>query len=358
MDDIRNQRQREFAHEYVNSDRYSILHLAPRFGKCKNAILIFEALHVKNILIAFPDEKIKKSWENEFEICNYPFDNITFTTFLSLKKHTEELYDMIVIDELHLLSEAQIEACQKLFEFNGYRNILGLSGTLSKETQKELLQNLKLPVLVNYPIEKAIKEGVISDYEITVVKVPLDNRIKQYKGKTEKQKFDNISWVIDKFVAEGKDPFFLRLQRMRIIQNSVAKKNKTISLLQEYNNQRVLVFCGLTKIADELGIPSYHSKSTEKEIFEQFVKGDIKHMAVCKIGNAGITFQSLERVILNFFDSNQEKMAQKLNRCMSLEYDNLEKIAKIIIISSNEEIELNWLSKSLSMFQKEKIKYI
>ncbi len=355
---IRSKRQREFAHEYVNSDRCSILHVAPRVGKSRIGVFIFEALHVQNILIAYPDEKIKKSWQDEFIECGYDERKVTFTTFLSLKKHVSEKYDMIVIDELHLLSEAQIGACQELFKFNDYKNILGLSGTLSKETKNLLLQSLQLPVLVNYSIERAVEEGIVVDYEIFVITVPLDRKMKTYKGKTEKQKFDNVSWVIDKFQAEGKETFFLRLQRMRIIQNSVAKKNKTISLLKEYEKERVLVFTGLTKIADSLGIASYHSKSTEKKLFEDFVRGDVKHMAVCKIGNSGITFQSLERVILNFFDSNSEKMAQKLNRCMSLEYDNPEKIAKITIISSDEKIELEWLKKSLSMFNKEKIKYI
>jgi len=356
--DIRSKRQREFAHEYVNSDRYSILHIAPRVGKSRIGVFIFEALHVQNILIAYPDEKIKKSWQDEFIECGYERKNVIFTTFLSLKKHVTEKYDMIVIDELHLLSEAQIGACQELFKFNDYKNILGLSGTLSKETKNLLLQSLQLPVLVNYSIERAVEEGIVVDYEISVITVPLDRKMKTYKGKTEKQKFDNISWVIDKFQAEGKETFFLRLQRMRIIQNSIAKKNKTISLLKEYEKERVLVFTGLTKIADSLGIASYHSKSTEKKLFEEFVRGDVKHMAVCKIGNSGITFQSLGRVILNFFDSNSEKMAQKLNRCMSLEYDNPEKIAKITVISSDEKIELEWLKKSLSMFNKEKIKYI
>jgi len=88
---IRDQRQREFAHEYVNSDRFNILHLAPRTGKCRVGVFIFNALHVKNILIAYPDEKIRKSWEDEFKICNYPSDGIVFTTYLSLKAYRRRL---------------------------------------------------------------------------------------------------------------------------------------------------------------------------------------------------------------------------------------------------------------------------
>jgi superfamily II DNA or RNA helicase len=217
---------------------------------------------------------------------------------------------------------------------------------------------LGLRVIAEYLIDQAIDEDVITDYEINVVTVPLDNKVKMYKGKTEKQKFDSLSWVIDKMINEGKDPFFLRLQRMRIIQNSIAKRNKTISLLREYENDRVLVFTGLTKIADSLGIPSYHSKSLEKKIFEDFVSGEIKHLAVCRIGNTGITYKSLNRVIISYFSSSSEDFVQKIMRATSFEYDNPEKKALISIISTDEPIELNWLKKALKGLNKDKIKYL
>jgi hypothetical protein len=43
---------------------------------------------------------------------------------------------------------------------------------------------------------------------------------------------------------------------------------------------------------------------------------------------------------------------------MSMEYDNPDKKAHIIIICSTEEIEGKWLMKAMSMFDKTKIKYI
>jgi hypothetical protein len=120
----------------------------------------------------------------------------------------------------------------------------------------------------------------------------------------------------------------------------------------------VLVFCGITKIADALGIPSYHSKKEEKEIFDNFVAGKGKHLAVVKIGNTGVTYKPLNRVIINYFDSNGENLAQKINRCMAMEYDNPDKKAQIYIISSYEEVELKWLKKALEFFEKDKIKFV
>lgn len=355
---LRDKRQKEFADIWLKHGKFGILNLCPRFGKIYTTINILEKLKPKSILIAYPDNKIKDSWQKDFETRGYDDSNVTYTTHLSIKKNIEK-FDIVVIDEIHLLSEAQIEAVKDLFEENDV--VLGLTGTLSSWTEKTLREELDLCVMAEYPIEKAIEEGVIVDYEITVVTTPLDNVVKNnYKGKqrTEKQQFDAYGYVIDSMSARGGNTMFLRLARMRIVQNSLAKLNKTKDLLKKHKDDRVLVFCGVTAIADSLGIPSYHSKSEEKEIFEDFVTGKGKHLAVVKIGNTGVTYKPLNRVIINYFDSNGENLAQKINRCMAMEYDNPDKKAQIYIVSSNESVEFKWLQKALEFFDKDKIKYI
>ena len=356
---LRDKRQKEFAETWLKNGKFGILNLCPRFGKIYTTINIIEKLKPRSILIAYPDNKIKESWKKDFETRGYDDSSVTYTTHLSLKKYTEEEYDLVVIDEIHLLSEAQIEVSKEIL-FNN-KHILGLTGTLSKSTEQTLEEELDLHVIANYPIELAIEEGVIVDYQITVVTVPLDNtRKQQYKNKlrTEKQQFDAYGYVIDSLERQGRATMFLRLARMRIIQNSVSKMEKTRELLKKHKDERVLVFCGVTKIADQLGIPSYHSKKEEKEVFDNFVSGKGKHLAVVKIGNTGVTYKPLNRVIINYFDSNGENLAQKINRCMAMEYDNPDKKAQIYIVCSKETVELRWLQKALEFFDEQKIKYI
>lgn len=363
---IRDLKQQQFAQTYINSGKFGILNLCPRFGKTRTAIHIFKQLKPKNILIAYPDNKIKDSWKADFEATGFSDENVIFTTFLSLKKCTTTQFDLIVIDEIHLLSEAQIEVLREIIdnhlEFSNVGgHVLGLSGTLSSWTERTLSDELGLHVVATYSIDEAINDGVIVDYDITVVQVPLDNVVKNnYKGKlkTEKKAFDDYGWVIDSLERQGKSTMFLRLARMRLIQNSLAKLNKTKQLLQRFADERILVFCGITKIADNLGIPSYHSKSSEKTLFENFISGKGKHMAVVKIGNTGVTYKPLNKVIINYFDSNAENLAQKINRCMGMEYDNPGKKAQIYIITTTESVEQKWLKKALEFFDKSKIKYI
>lgn len=365
--EIRNQRQQELAQQWIDSGKFGIICAAPRFGKCRTSINIIKKVKPRNILIAYPDNKIKDSWLADFEELGQDDSNVTYTTHLSLKKYVEEEYDLIIIDEIHLLSEAQIKAVRELLTNHDkvtckhQGHVLGLTGTLSSWTEKTLRDELSLSVVAEYPMEKAVEEGVIVDYEIIVTRVPLDNVQQQnFKGKlrTEKKQFDALSWAIDQSERSGKNTMFLRLARMRIIQNSIAKKEQTKRILQTFKDERILVFCGVTSIADSLGIPSYHSKKNEKEMFEEFASGKGNHMAVVKIGNTGVTYKPLNKVIINYFDSNAENLAQKINRCMAMEYNNPDKKAIIYIICSNEIVEQRWLHKALEFFDKNKIKFV
>lgn len=358
---IRDKRQEEFANCYIKSNGKGILYLAPRFGKCRVSIIIFKKAFIKKyptVLIAYPDNKIKESWEAEFKEMNYINPNITYTTHLSLKKHIGIVYDIVVIDEIHLLSEAQIGVGKRIIDEN--ENVLALTGTMNEWTEKQLTRRLHLPVIARYPIEQAIEEGVIVDYQITVKIIPLDNRVAQTFGKkirTEKAQFRAYSYIIDKLEEEEKDTFHLRLARMRVIQNSLAKLNATKTLLQQFKDKRVLIFCGVTKIADGLGCLVHHSKSDNSEEFEKFASGEGNHCAVVKIGNTGVTYKPLNIVIINYFSSSEEDLVQKIMRCMGLEYDSEQKKANIYIISTNEEVELKWLKRALSSLDSSKIKW-
>jgi|TARA_R110000822_G_scaffold63780_13_gene156652 superfamily II DNA or RNA helicase len=358
---IRDKRQKEFADIWLSHGKFGILNLCPRFGKIRTTINILDQMNDNcTMLIAYPDNKIKQSWIDEFELMGYINENITYTTHRSIEKNLGE-YDIIIIDEIHLLSEAQTNTCKELIEQNDY--VLGLTGTLSKWSKKELLYALDLSVIAEYPIHKAIEEGVIADYQITVVQVPLDNTViqeytKKNIKKTELQQYKYISGTIRKMMYSGGNSMFARLARMRIIQNSLSKQKMTKSILNKYKDERILVFCGITKIADALGIPSHHSKSKDKEAFVKFAEGEGNHMAVVKIGNTGVTYKPLNKVIINYFDSNAENLAQKINRCMAMEYDTPDKKSEIYIISSNESVELKWLEKALEFFDKSKVKYV
>lgn len=358
LNELKSKLQENWSDEFIEAGCQGLVHIAPRVGKCRLALKIANKIKAKTILIVYPDNKIKNSWLNDIEEVNFKAD-ITYTTYLSLYKYINK-YDFIILDESHASSEAQREEITKLLKLNN--KWIGMSGSLSKDTIKELNSYFKAKVIIDYPIEKAISDGIISNYEIHVVTCKLDNKVltKNSKGKllSEKQKYDNITYVINMLIQQGKPIFMLLLTRMRILQSSIGKLNKTKELLQKFKDKRILIFTGLTKTANNLGTNVHHSKDENEEDFINFASGQSKfnHLAVCRIGGSGVTFKNLDLIILNNFTGNEEDTTQKICRCLLLEEDP-NKISHIYVISTNEEAELNKLKKSLKMFKQSKIDY-
>jgi len=357
--DIRDELQMRFANTWLDK-KWGILLLTPRFGKIFTTINALEKMDKGiKILIAYPDRKIKDSWKEDFIKRNYDDSNVTYTTHISIKKYISNTYDLVIIDEIHLLSPAQRFATADLFL--GTKHFLGLTGTLMEKTEKTLYKDLGIHVIAEYTLAEGIRDKIIPDYRIQVQYVPLDNITTgayNNKARTDKSQVRALTWVINKMDRERKNANFMRMTRMRILQKSISKVKKTKEILNKDTNSRILVFCGLVDVAESLNIPTHHGKSKDKELFELFKIGKINQMAVIKIGGSGVTYKRLNKILINSFDSNAESLAQKINRAMSMEYDNPEKRAEIQILSSDDKTEMNWLKKSLEFFDKDKITYI
>lgn len=350
-----------FSKEFMDKGFKGIMYLCPRFGKIKTTI---NCLKEKDkVIIAYPEVSIKKSWTGDFKKWKFKGKDINYTTYMSFKK-LKGPCDVLVLDEVHLISPAQMIHIANYINNNAIEKVIALTGTLAEDTEKNLLEVLRLPVLVKYSIDEAIRDGVVTDYRIEVRTIPLstvkDTKVKWVGGEfmtSEKQSFDHISNKIE-YEQNPIKRKMLRLNRMNIIKKSKAKVNLTKNILEEFKNKRVLVFTGLTEVADSLGIDSFHSKNKDVDKALSFISGKTDKLAVVKQLNTGVTFKSLDTAVINFFDSNSENMAQRISRITCLEYNNKEKIANIIIVSSNEQVELGWLNKALSFFDSKKIKFI
>ena len=357
--DLRDELQSKFANMWL-AKRWGILLLTPRFGKIYTSINIMNQLPQDiDILIAYPDKVIKQSWKDDFEKREFDDSNVTYTTHMSIKKHMDKKFDLVIIDEVHLLSPAQRIVCERLLMIN--RDVLCLTGTLMAKTEKILYKELGLRVIAEYTLAEGIRDKIIPDYRIKVEYIPLDDTIKgKYNNqeRTDKSQVRALTWIINEMDRKRRNANFMRMTRMRIIQKSISKLKRTKEILNEDPNARILVFCGVIAIAESLGIPTHHGRSKDKALFQDFVDGKVNKMAVVKIGGSGVTYKRLNKIIINAFDSNAERLAQRINRAMSMEYDNPDKRAEILILTSNDKTELNWLRKALEFFDENKITHI
>lgn len=342
--------------KFLKKNKKGYFDLAMRFGKCRTTIEILKNLVPSHstILIAYPDNKLKATWQTECETWEYTNPNITYVNFSSLKKHVTHIFDVFIIDELHSCSENEREYAHQIMDNCEFT--IGLSGTITSDTA-ELWD---MEEIASYSTDDGIKAGILADYKITVHVVNLDNKIytKDSKGKlkTEKQRYDAYTWVIEKLKKEGRDFMFLALSRNRLSQSSIGKLHYVQALLEKLKDKRVLVFTGLSKAADSIGIPSYHTKSKNDDAFVAFQNEEINHLALAAMGKVGVTYPHLDSVILTNFTYNAEESSQILNRAIKLDYPG--KMADLHILCLNEKPELKKVKESLSMLDESKISYI
>lgn len=355
QDELQKQFVKEGVKFFKSYDR-GYFNLAMRFGKCKTTIDLLKKLIYPHstVLISYPDNKLKQTWESECQLWDYNNPNITYVNFSSLKKYTEKEFDFFVIDEFHSCSENEREYAHTIM--NNCTYTLGLSGTVSEETDGYW----NMEQIAAYTTEQGIEDGILADYQISVHLVDLDDSIKmkdkQGKLKTEKQKYAGYTWVIEKMKVEGKNFMHLALARNRLSQSSIGKMNYAKALLNSLKDKRVLIFTGLADVADNLGVPSYHSKSKDDSAYTGFQGGKHNHLALAAMGKVGVTYKDLDSVILLNFTYNAEESSQILNRAIKLDYKG--KIADLHILCLNEKPELKKIKESLSMLDQSKIKYV
>ena len=113
---LRDQLQEQWAEAYQQHSGEGILHLCPRAGKIRTSIILLKKIakqigRTPKVLIAYPDKNIQKSWEDDIEAVKYKNDEVYYVTHVSLGKVDDKDYDVIICDEIHLLSENQKKNC-------------------------------------------------------------------------------------------------------------------------------------------------------------------------------------------------------------------------------------------------------
>jgi superfamily II DNA or RNA helicase len=348
----------EKALNFYKKERFGFLNIGMRVGKSRISCEILKKLYDYDctVLLCYPENTLIGNWEREFLKWGYINPNITFCNFSSLWKYKDKMFDFLLIDELHQASDMEIDYCHQIMT-NDFQHtkVLGLSGTISKETEGKW----GLKEIAKYTLEEAIEDKIIADYAITVHLVYLDNRIRtpNRRGKmlTEKQKYDNFSYVIQQMVYKGANFMHLALSRNRLSLSSIGKMNFLKKLLEQLKDKRVIIFTGLADVADGIGIPSYHSKSENDENLQRFQREEINQLALVEKGKSGLTYKNLDCVILLNFSYNMESSAQSVSRSLMLDYKD--KVADLHVISLYESPEIRKVKESLSMLDSSKIKY-
>jgi len=370
MTKIRDRVQKEATESIISNRFYGIIDVAPRVGKSKIVIdsLRKVSSNIK-ILITVPynaiiDDGKGGGWVNELEKWKVAKSKMPkLINQISLDKEPDEYYDLIICDEIHSLSENQIEQVKRCSK----GAILGLTGSLSKGTKLVLKKELGLKVIFEYSIEQAIKDGIIADYEINIVICNLDPNTKNIEGGTKKKpfmtteysqyhyltrqfnRFKHLSW---NNASYSKVKMMWAGKRSNFIYNAPLKIEVAKKLIKKYD--RALIFSSRKKVAEDLCENVYHSTSEGDEL-TKFISGVYPKLGVVETVQMGITIPNLKVGIFHQMKSNEESAIQKVLRMCNLEEGEKAKIYILVYMGTVDE---DWLNKALLPFEDSKINYL
>ena len=127
--------QESISDRFIDAGMFGIINSAPRTGKCKITI---NCLNTKDkVIIAYPEINIKKSWQDDFKKWKFKGKKVKYSTYQSFKK-LKDGCDVLILDEVHLISDAQLVAIKKYIDINKIEKVIGLTGTLAEDTEIKL----------------------------------------------------------------------------------------------------------------------------------------------------------------------------------------------------------------------------
>ncbi len=344
-----------------------ILFISLRLGKTRIALKAIEKN--ESVLVCYPNISIKDAWKDELLKFIPKSTNITFTTNSSLKKFKNQYFDYIIIDEPQLLSLNQINQLKTI----SYKKRVALSGTLNDKTIKRLNEKLNLKIKFTYDISQAIKDGLVKDYEIKLLFTELDNINKNiiYKkyGKeilgSEKEVYESytntMNYFNNQFVNTGSIKASLGYKKYMGIRSNFLYNSSTLlklakTIISKNKDDKCLIYTLRTDIADELSDISFHSKNKVDDVLNKFKSSKKGHLSVVNCVQAGVTIKNLDKVIFHSYESNEEKLYQKLGRSLFYEFEG-QKAQIFICVLKGTQME-TWVSKAIKSLEQYKIKYV
>ena len=353
--------QRSIINEIIKNNFKGIVLSSVRSGKTRillSSIKKHSEDYIKNpkVLVLYPNTDIRQSWEKECNLINYQPD-ITYCTFVSVDKVKDLVFDYVCVDEAHLLAE-ETQLKTVAYINKRHKHCILASGTYSESTLEALQFNTGLELIVNYPTEQAIKDGIVSDFNIQIHTYNLDattvkefGKVKKWKS-TDLKECNRLSFKVNS--SSGKEKMFAALTRMHFINNCDSLVNCVNHWISHNKDKRFILFTGSENVGKRYNLPMWNSKSKDNSILKSFQNQKINQLCLIKKGKQGITYPMLQHILITNIDSNGENLEQAVGRVL---LDDTED-ATIHIFVSSEQFQLKWLNSALENINKDKIKWI
>lgn len=329
-------------------------------GKSYMMIKIIQE-HIKEtnnakILILVPTQVLRdKSFIDEV---NKWWDKKEFNKHCQIRTYQKQMNLEDETFTLGLFDEADVMLSPRYsdgFNNNLFDKYLALSGTYTKE-KKEKGYELFGNFLLDYPLSKAMEEGLVNKLKVNLVFNPLEtkNLIQKKVGKwSEDTKYKWIQSKIDsarmssyslyRQLQENPNDQTIKKQwisalkskqnwesgnhpnsRLNVLYTLASNSLHAKTMLDDINknpNNKTLIFAKRTAILDDIcgKDNTYYGKQTN-EILDDFANKKISHLGVSKKIERGFNFDDLTHGIFHSYSSSESELTQQLGKNLPISF--------------------------------------
>lgn len=372
----KSERQEIGVQKIKNNNFNGLLVYATGFGKSWTAMLIIKEYLIVNpdavINIVVPSIKLKNQWVSDYTF-SYPNIKVyVINSYVSINRKC----DLLIVDEIHKVSNIDSEHFSKIFERTIYSNCIGLSATLDKE-KLNYLSNFNLKIIDYIPLEVCIQNNWLSDYVEYNVGLELneENRIYYEKLNSMFKSYFSVfghDFNVLKYCAnkdylnqycqnnnlDVKEVQFKQFRTMQIvgqrsqfIYNNLQKMEAASLIIDKYyKSNKILVFGQSIEVNQKLEskntnlLVRYDSKCKKKvkiENLNSFEEGDVNCLITAKSLDEGYDNENINIAIIMSGTSKDLQHTQRIGRI--LRFNELSKnriLFNVYIKNSKDE---DWL---------------
>jgi superfamily II DNA or RNA helicase len=340
--------QKTALQKWLENGNKGVVSVATGGGKTIFAFMAYKQLPPDmKLLITVPTEALLDQWiVNITEELGIPENQIgllnTKSTAKSLKQaniiiinsaRNLELPDeaksgmLLVVDECH--RSGSYQNAQALI--GSWGATLGLSATPERQYDDgfdRYIKNTIGEIIFEYSVSEAIRDGVLTPFELINVEVPLTgNELEEHEKLTKK--IARLSAIGKKNPDQSNDNIEnLLRKRARNYQNAMSRVPVTVKLMDELHGSRTIIFhesiSEVNKISKLLvgrnhSVTTYHSKIESKirrDNLRMFRKGIFNVLVTCRALDEGLNIPETEVAIISSATASDRQRIQRLGRVL------------------------------------------
>lgn len=369
---------------WILSGYNGCMELATGSGKSKIALDCLSFLRreenksFKTLLVTPTESMRDQDWPDEFKKWDVSMDDVKLICQASISKEKLEKYDFILLDEYHNNTAVNLKKIAAVQDSHRPK-ILALTATLPKKADwpkdEERVGLLKtvVPSVYKVTTDEAVDLGLISDFEVHVLKFRLDSKnlnitagsTKNSFKTTEASHYIYLTKNLQKAMFSKNEALkFMAMQaRTQFIYNLPSKTRLAKSCMKKFETmgKRRVIMAGSIDQANELcGNAVYHSEST-KEYLDMFQAGEIHMLGAVKSLDEGKNLHQLEQLLITQVQANERRLVQRIGRVVRMDYENMDRKALIVILvacsgTGKPLCDEQWYESAIKGFETKRIK--